>query len=75
MVRKRTLPGTAKAGPYRASWTVTIQRRVVSMQDSKSVRIENPDISDEELEIIELPKREAMSLLNVHIHNLFHHLF
>jgi len=35
------------------------------------------EFSEEELEIVELPKREAMGLINFHfhIHNLFHELF
>ena len=45
------------------------------MQDTKQVSVEDLEFSDDDLEIVELPKREAMSLLNVHIHNLFHHLF
>ena len=45
------------------------------MEDVKPVAVEDPEFSDEDLEIVELPQREAMSLLNIHVHNLFHGLF
>jgi len=52
-----------------------VRERQKGDQMDKDRDFSEDDFAEEELEIVELPKREAMSLLNIHVHNLFHHLF